>query len=560
VTPEPAAPATRDADIPALTGLRAVAALAVVLAHGAGLILRFEPDSRTVVYWAEQASGFGMSLFFVLSGFVIHYNYRRVVTTGGLGGIAWFIWARFARLYPLFLLVLLFDVLFSKDLYKWLAGVPTDIGNVIHALPYFLTFTQSWVYVPFDRTSLVYAIGVAAPLTWSISTEWFFYLCYPLFAGAVATLQRPRFIAAALFFCAAVWIALAIGVVDHVFAINEWAVIHYGDTAGFLNGNPATLQDSFVRWLIYFSPYFRIGEFLTGGLLCQVYVLSRTKPVSASEHMVGNVALWAGIATVPVVTYVFYQPRDPGASWLGDVLSVLSNNYGFALVAALLIFCAARYDGVVTRALSGRAMVQLGEASYSTYLIHLPILVIAGSYIGYELPATLSSIGFQMARLVSAIAIILAIALGLNKYVEIPSRRWLRRLWANSTQMPRWRTALSVVAVAGCMTVLVVLAVPSSATPTKDAASPVIRVISATYGKNCSAGVDNATADARKACNGQRHCTYVVDVERLGDPVSGCAKDFALVYVCSPSAVPVRKPLAAEAGLKSQILLDCPGP
>ena len=44
-----------------------------------------------------------MTLFFVLSGFVIHYNYAGLVTGGRLRGIGAFLWARFARLYPLFL-------------------------------------------------------------------------------------------------------------------------------------------------------------------------------------------------------------------------------------------------------------------------------------------------------------------------------------------------------------------------------------------------------------------------------------------------------------------------
>src|ERR1700689_4773194 len=76
----------RDGDIPALTGLRFLAAISVAIAHGSTLILKFEP--RDVASdWLPMASAFGMTLFFVLSGFVIHYHYRWLVTPRGWSGL-----------------------------------------------------------------------------------------------------------------------------------------------------------------------------------------------------------------------------------------------------------------------------------------------------------------------------------------------------------------------------------------------------------------------------------------------------------------------------------------
>jgi hypothetical protein len=47
-----------------------------------------------------------MTLFFVLSGFVIHYNYAASIERDGARGIANFFVARFARLYPLYIVVI----------------------------------------------------------------------------------------------------------------------------------------------------------------------------------------------------------------------------------------------------------------------------------------------------------------------------------------------------------------------------------------------------------------------------------------------------------------------
>ncbi len=62
-------------EVPALTGLRFVAAFSVLIAHGVSTILATHETPLGAVYWLRQASGFGMTLFFVLSCFVIHYNY-----------------------------------------------------------------------------------------------------------------------------------------------------------------------------------------------------------------------------------------------------------------------------------------------------------------------------------------------------------------------------------------------------------------------------------------------------------------------------------------------------
>src|ERR1700676_2943376 len=107
-------------DVPGLTGLRFVAAFCVLIAHCLAILMR--GHEATFVFWLMQSANFGMTLFFVLSGFVIHYNYATLVTKGRLRGIANFLWARFARLYPLFLLILLVSAMLSIRPIHLLAG------------------------------------------------------------------------------------------------------------------------------------------------------------------------------------------------------------------------------------------------------------------------------------------------------------------------------------------------------------------------------------------------------------------------------------------------------
>jgi peptidoglycan/LPS O-acetylase OafA/YrhL len=133
-----------------------------------------------------------MTLFFVLSGFVIHDNYAGQVTDGGLRGIAAYLWARFSRLYPLLLLTLVGYVLISRKHYEFWTGHPDEFRGVLQALPYFLLWIQSRLYKPIGDTSLIYAIGGSTSLTWSISTEWFFYFVFPLVAWLILRSRAPR--------------------------------------------------------------------------------------------------------------------------------------------------------------------------------------------------------------------------------------------------------------------------------------------------------------------------------------------------------------------------------
>jgi hypothetical protein len=133
-------------DLPALTGLRFVAAFSVLIGHGFAWILADHETPGGLVFWVSQISGFGMTLFFVLSGFVIHYNYGKLVTTKGARGVAAFLWARFARLYPLFLLMMLVYVALSSRTLALLAGNPERFGSILQALPYFLLSIHTWVY------------------------------------------------------------------------------------------------------------------------------------------------------------------------------------------------------------------------------------------------------------------------------------------------------------------------------------------------------------------------------------------------------------------------------
>lgn len=166
----------------ALTSLRFFAALLVLLFHATTEI--------KVLPWGLSGflrnGGMGVSLFFILSGFVLTYTYL-----GSTASLREFFVARFARIYPVYLFSLLVAApfFFKKFVDDGHAG---DVPSLIFGK---LTMLQSWIPWMTDNWNVP---------SWSLSTEAFFYLLFPALLTALSKLPRsmrmPLMLAFAVFY------------------------------------------------------------------------------------------------------------------------------------------------------------------------------------------------------------------------------------------------------------------------------------------------------------------------------------------------------------------------
>jgi peptidoglycan/LPS O-acetylase OafA/YrhL len=394
-----------------LTGLRFIAALSVVMSHALTRLAPYNGPPSTLYTLLEAASGVGMPLFFVLSGFVIHYNYSQLIQSGGVSGIYKFFVARFARLYPLYIVAVAFDLMNSYSYYQPLPALP-------QALPYYLTLTQSWLYLVLGSNSIIYSLGPISAVAWSVSTEWFFYIAYIPLCFLIVSARSTRTLIVSIVVLSAVMIAAVLLCASHQPQISAYALAKFGPQA-------ASGQDSFFRWLIYFAPYTRVSEFILGCLTAAVYKQMQVGPVSASAHRIGLVligvgAIWTfGLYFVIFGFSVHYHPV-----WM-PALSVLHMCYGLAPGLALIIFACAQHRNAVVRFLSSKWMVVCGEASYSLYIWHVVII----EKFGYMQPNIYGdyriAIGCFM-RLAFCIAACIGLSIVSWAVIEVPARNWLR--------------------------------------------------------------------------------------------------------------------------------------
>jgi peptidoglycan/LPS O-acetylase OafA/YrhL len=364
-------PATIHSDrrLPSLTGLRIFAAVAVYLSHIG------PPHGSGEVISSFIGSGYsGVTLFFVLSGFVLSVNYFDEFLRPTLAGTWNFFVARFARIYPLYIVCLAYVVIHGHAL-----GAPID-GWWRNALA-----IQAW------SPNLSQAFSFDAP-AWSLSVEFFLYACFPLLVPAIARLRRPR---AILLWGAAVTVAL--------FAL---AAIFVASGHGNL---PFEDPGSAHRWL-YRTPLTRLGDFALGILAARLFVVTRGDPRLA--RIGGPLAALAALAFLGLMAWpaLFYT------AWSWDA--------AYAVPTTLLIFgLAVARGGGLARFLSVGWIVLLGEASFAFYLVHQPMI----GYLGGAVWATSMSLTAVLNEAL-VFGAILALALGLHLGLELPARKRIRRL------------------------------------------------------------------------------------------------------------------------------------
>lgn len=363
-----AAPPSRPRAIPALTGLRFLAALAVVLFHmrltmGTAVTLPAGLDALV------DAGYVGVTLFFVLSGFILAYNYFDART-----GMLAFLWARFARVVPVYLL------------------------SLAVALPLFVAEHQHH-----RRTLLLGGLSTVAllqswnpawaatfnPPGWSLSNEAFFYLAFP-FVLPLARRSTDRDL------------ALASGIAWVLALAAPLAYLRLAPDG--LGAAATTATGSWWLDAVKFWPPLHLASFLMGVALG---VRERRRP--------GALAPWAeplvwGAALVTLVVIATRALPYP-----------VQHTVGLAPLAAAWIAGLVGSRGPIVRALGHPHMVRLGEASYALYLLHVPLMVHAVR-LAPRLGVDTRTPAFAAAYLLGAIALSWLTLVA----VEEPARRALR--------------------------------------------------------------------------------------------------------------------------------------
>lgn len=377
---------TRPRRLDALTPLRFLAAAPIVYAHGADL---FDLPLGTTL---AHATGASVSFFFVLSGFVLAYNYPVLATRDA---VREFLVLRIARLWPLYAFVLL-AIMASKPASQWLApGIDPWLASLAA-----LTLQQAWI--PING----YAAAFNGP-AWTLSVDLALYLAFP--ALLVRLTESP-------------WRALA----------GAWLVSVSGPMlVNAIGGLNAAIPVSQWNWhmLNHMFPVSRVGEFALGIATARGWSAS-ARWIPRSPRAATLLEFGAVSAVVAATTGLHRIPSL--APWIGYGVADWLTAVAIAPLFAATIAVLAAGRGALSRFLARPSCVHLGDLSYATYLLHIPLL---------ERVSRLANAGVTIHGVGPALAfwlMLLVLAHLAWRVVEVPARGAVVRMAA---RLPGFRDA-----------------------------------------------------------------------------------------------------------------------
>jgi peptidoglycan/LPS O-acetylase OafA/YrhL len=379
--------------VPSLTGIRFVAALMVMLGHGSGMM----PSSMAqgvIAFYIAQITSIGMSLFFVLSGFVIWINYADIFRKRPFAEACWdFAVARFARLYPMYICIIPFAVAVS-GMYLFFKNMPWPL--------FYFPMMQAWIP---GGHGLMAAFGIAwAGHLWSVSTEVFFYATFPFVVFAfwrLGSIRNAAIAAVANFALCCILYYLAFRIGPRIVAAGSI------DTGG--DG---------MMWLTYYSPYLRVFEFFAGCLAASLFMMLRgadaTKRLKRFERSFAIAIVLSFLALPAFLIAIRYLPGQ-------EFRLQFAARLGSLALFPLLLIHISLFDSFLSRFLSTKIMLWGGESSYSIYLLHTFFI----DHFSFH-PGDHVYPGEYFFRLAVYASLITIISWGTFIWIEKPARTYIR--------------------------------------------------------------------------------------------------------------------------------------
>lgn len=502
----PARPKSRY--IPALDGLRTLAVVAVVLYH-------------LNLTWA-QGGLLGVTIFFVLSGYLITRLLLNEVAKTGRIDLKSFWIRRIRRLVPAVVTVVFVTcALCTIFNHVMLTKMRPDI------LPSLLFFNNWWQIA--QNVSYFNALGDPSPLThfWSLAIEEQFYLIWPplLFAMVSMHVSKPNTRRVVLGLAAASALAMMVlynpaadpsrvyyGTDTRVFSLllGAWmAFIPDRDLA------PVRLAHRLgLNRLVGAARHDKNAEGKPGKKVDESVDTASTQPSAlvrfwsspASIDVLGVVGL-VGLAAMVALTngYTAFQYR--GGTLLCSILTLM-------VIAACV-----QPRGMVARALAVEPLVWVGKRSYSIYLWHYPLLLLMNPV------ANISDRPWW--QYILQVLVVVAVAECSYRFIETPFRkgafgRTVSEFRDGTTTPAGWARA-HVPVCAACTVVLVVALGGLIFVPDTSALSGEGAEVLNKEAKNTAPTDQQAADDTDKDNDGFPDGSY--DLLMIGDSVSLRAVD-----------------------------------
>ena len=371
----------RTGEIKALSGLRIVAAIWVVLFHFRPLLEQSAPGFRSALAPVLNCGAQGVDLFFILSGFVLTWNYfERMGPSWSTRATLRFLWLRLARVWPVYLVTMHLAaawIIFTLNF----GHVPSKVADQLTAISYVrqLLLAQLWFQPFFDGSSWD---GPA----WSISAEWLAYLLFGLLVLVIFRVARATRVRSLLWLAVVATLPPLLLMLATGYFYTPWS------------------------WLPRI-----VMQFTAGALAC-----AAVRKLQISDRMRRGAGYFSLLLLVAIVGVLYLLDAHPiqrisDSSGVVDILFI-------PLVVTLTIGV-----GALPGLLSTRVMVYLGHVSFSLYMVH-ELVHTAWDWAVEQFELVLTPTWGAKLVVTGLIVLTLGGAMALYHVVEEPARRWMRSM------------------------------------------------------------------------------------------------------------------------------------
>lgn len=302
-----------------LQGGRAVAFLGVFLFH-TGLI---------------ETGPWGVSVFVILSGFLMTYNHYAEDRKLSFHEMISFSLNKIKKLYPLHVIMMLSAVVLSIEQQTIGYFLKYNFKLTIEQILANLFLIQAWI----PSNLFWYSLNGVA---WYLSITAFFYMIFPVILCELKKIKLKN--------------CVLLIVVIYVFQ----CILGFGSKIDFFcNFN------EFSKYIIYICPFFRAGDFIIGCCLSRCFCEKLiVVPCALKASLVEIcIAVWIGISI-----YIYtYKIGFLGAEWF-------RYNMLFTPSSIVFIYCLANNRGIISKLLSNRLVLWIGNISAYTFLIHQMVI------------------------------------------------------------------------------------------------------------------------------------------------------------------------------------------
>lgn len=309
-------------NLTSLTSLRFFAATSIVWLH-----------AKLYFDWARigpsSSLDHGVSFFFVLSGFILTHAHS------GKNLNYWqFMKGRVARLWPMHLVCLAAVVMLIRPDSQSFDG-PGIYDKWVSIIPNALLL-QSWI----PSLASVFSWN---SVSWSISTEIFFYAMFPLMLALVLK-RRAAFAVVCILPLLAAWV------------VARWVNIPPSSDVFSVTGSA----------LFYSFPPSRLLEFGTGIIACKIWQRLRRNHIGVMQASIVELSAIG----MMIVWFLWVHPLVEGVAKFSSILDQWTTSCGSFPVFALVIPMLASGRGVLGKVLAFKPLVFMGEASFALYMVH----------------------------------------------------------------------------------------------------------------------------------------------------------------------------------------------